>query len=166
MDRQRGSTGNGEILTVPGADGQRELRQGGAAHAGKTAKAVQQIGVELSEGGVFVSGLPGVQVEQEHVLFVETEFHRLKIGKRAPEESGRHDNQQRDGDLRGNQQVTEADPEAHATAWSALRPGAGFLQRGREIHFRRLDGGSQTEDQSGHERQGQGEAQHGPVQVA
>ena len=100
----RGSTGNGEILTVPETDGQRELRQRGAAHAWKTAKAVEEIGVELSEGGVLVSGLPGIQVEQEHVLLIETELHRLKIGKGASEEAGRYDNQQRDGDLRGDQQ--------------------------------------------------------------
>ena len=153
------------ILTVPGTDGQRELRKAGAAHAWKTAKAVQQIGVELSQRGVLVSGLPGIQVEQQHVLLIEAEFHRLKIGKRAPEQAGRHHQQQRDGDLRGDQRVTEADPEAQATARSALRTGAGFLQRGREIHLRRLNGGSQTEDQPGRQRQGQREAQHRPVQA-
>ena len=78
------------MLAVPRTNGQSELRKGGVPDAGKASKAIQQVGVELRQRSVLVSGLPGIQVEQQHVLLIEAKFHRLKIGQRAPEQAGRH----------------------------------------------------------------------------
>ena len=100
---------------------QRELGKAAALDAWKTAKLVQQIGVKLSQRGILVSGLSSVQTEQQHVLLIEPKFHRLKIGERAPEQAGRHHQQQRDGNLRSNQRLAETDPEADSMTPAALR---------------------------------------------
>ena len=78
------------MLAVPRTNGQSELRKGGIPDAGKAPKAIQQAGIKLRQRSVLVSGLPGIQVKQQHVLLIEAEFHGLKIGQRAAEQAGRH----------------------------------------------------------------------------
>ena len=145
--------------------GKGELRQARAAHFGKHAEAVREVGVEVGECRVFVAGLSRVELEDQQVLLVEAEFHGAQVRERVDEQTGGDDQQQRNGDLRHHQDAAEAKAEAEPARSHVSRTGPDFLQCRREIHFGGLQRGGKAEDDAGGDRQREREAQHGPVQT-
>ncbi len=79
------------------------IGEAGVPHAWKYAEAAPQIFIESSEPLVFVVGLPRIQTEHQHVLTIESQLDRMKVGNRAHKETGRHHQQQRDRNLRYDQ---------------------------------------------------------------
>src|ERR1700719_3062705 len=80
------------------------------AHAGDRTETSSQIAVEGFNLRVFVSGLPSVQLEQQHILAIAAELDRVQIRKRPYKEPGCNQHHERDGDLPNQQHLAQADP--------------------------------------------------------
>ncbi len=85
--------GYADRQSSPGVD-QRIVRETNAAHARDRAEPFAQIAVERGDLRVVVAGLPGIQLEQQHILAIEAEFDRLQIRKCSHEEPSRNQHQQ------------------------------------------------------------------------
>ena len=108
-----------------------------------------------------MSGLPGVQLERQHVLPVESELNRRQIRKRPQKQAGRDQDQQRDGDLRNHQDAAQAEAAKPVPARFA---GPRFLERRHEVHPRRLERRSKPEQHARQKRERGHHGQHVPVQ--
>src|SRR5205085_2311476 len=66
---------------------QRHIRQSCALHTGDSGESGVQVFIERENLRVFVSRLPGIELERQQVLLIESELNRLKIRKRSNEEA-------------------------------------------------------------------------------
>src|SRR6266436_2132792 len=108
------------------------IRETRRAHTGDRADLHPKAVIKGDNLWVLVSGLPGVYLERQHVFAVESELNRRQIRKRPQEQTGRDQNQEREGDLRDHQDSAEAQ------AAPARVAGPRFLERGNKIRPRRL----------------------------
>ena len=81
----------------------------------------------------------------------------------ANEESGGGDQEQRDGDLGDDEDVTQAEGDSEAAS-RAGSGGAGFFEGGGDVDAGGLDGRGEAEEDAGGERDEEGEAQDAPVE--
>src|SRR5207247_10096241 len=89
--------GNADPRSTSALSDQGMIRQACGADAGDGAELPPKIVVEGDNLGVTVSGLPGVQLERQHVFAVESELNGRQIRKCPQEQAGRNQNQKRDG---------------------------------------------------------------------
>ena len=54
-----------------------------------------------------MSGLNSIHIEQQHVVAIEPDFDRVEIGERANEQTCPDQQQQRNGDLRDQEEVKD-----------------------------------------------------------
>jgi len=80
----RRRAGHADASSHPGFD-ERRARKTHAAHTWDCAEALLQIGIEGGNFRVFVTGLPGIHLEEQQVFTIETEVDRLQIFKRPYE---------------------------------------------------------------------------------
>jgi hypothetical protein len=92
--------GNADAFCAGAHSDEGMIRETCRADARYGAELGPKIVIEGDNLGVCVSGLPGVQLERQHVFPVEPEWNRRQIRKRPQEQAGRHQNEKRDGDLR------------------------------------------------------------------
>ncbi len=121
------------------------IRETGGEHTWDRAELSPKLVVERDNLGIVVSGLPGVQLERQYILPVESELNGREIRKRPHEQAGSDQNQKRKGDLRDHEDAAHAQPEESVPArFTCPR----FLE-GRHIVFpRRLDRWSKPEQQA------------------
>ena len=117
--------------------------------------------VEGDNLGVVVSGLPGVQLERQQVLAVESELNGREIRKRPHEQAGRDQNQEGEGDLRDHQHAAQAEAAKPVPARFA---GSRFLERRHDVRPRRLERRSKPEQHARQQREPGHDDQHVPVQ--
>ena len=87
---------------------ERGMRQRHVAHARHVAQAAPQIGIEIGDPRLRIAGLRRIQLEQQHVVAVEPERHRLEIRQRPDEQAGRDQQQERRRDLRHDEPLRQA----------------------------------------------------------
>jgi hypothetical protein len=96
--------------------------------------------VELQECRSFVPGLSRVHAEQQQFSRLKPTSIACRLGQRAHEQAGRHQQQQRNRDLRDHQDTAYSDAEQ-----ASPRRTQPLYECWREIHPGRLDRGSQAE---------------------
>src|SRR5262249_29783201 len=85
------------------------IREADRVDAGDSAELLLELVVEGNDAGFLVAGLTRVQLEGENFVAVETELNGGKIGKRACEESGCYQYEERDRHLRDHQDAAEVE---------------------------------------------------------
>ena len=146
----RFGAGNADPRSAGARSDQGMVRQACGANARDGAELRSKIVVEGDNLGVAVSGLPGIQLERQHVFPVESESNGCQIRKRPHEQAGRDQNQKRDGDLRDHQNAAQAEAAKPVPARFA---GPRFLERRHEVHPRRLKSRSEPEQHAGQQRE-------------
>ena len=143
---------------------ERGMRQRRVAHARNLAADDAADRRRRRRPGLRIAGLRRIQLEQQHVLAIEAERHRLEIRQRPHEQAGRHQQQQRDRDLRHHQHLRQAqarDAVAQTRPRLADRP---ISERRHQRRTRRLQRGREAEQHAAQQRQRQRDAEHMPVQ--
>ena len=93
----------GDAAEVPAVRHQSVIGGGGAAHTGNSREPLMQVAEELRKRLIAVSGLTGVDAEQQQMLAVEAQFDGIQFADRSNEEAGSDEQQQRHGDLVDNE---------------------------------------------------------------
>ena len=81
-----------EAQAVAGFE-QRLVGKARFAHAGDGAESFEQVGVERCDLGILMTGLAGVQGEEEKILAIESEFDGVEVGESPDEESSGDEHQ-------------------------------------------------------------------------
>ena len=111
------------------------------------------------------ASLPGVEIEQQKTFLVEAQFDRAEIGQGMDEESCRHSQHERDGDLRDDQHVAEADTKAEAPRSCLRSTGRNFFSAGVRFSFVACMAGTMPENNAADNRNQECESQNVPVHV-
>ena len=122
--------------------------------AGNRFGAFDQTRVERRQGARFVAAKPRADRRGHDVLGLEAKRQRHEILQAAQEETGAHDQEQRQRDLNDDQRARQ--PRASAAVHAASRG----LQRIGQREIGRSPGGSQSEEHARQQRQQHGERQH------
>ncbi len=149
---------------LPASTDERRVRKACALHAWNRVEPSSKIGIETRDLGIDVTGLAGVQIEQQDVLAVETELNGLQVRQRAHEEAGGDEQKQRNRDLRDHEQLAQARPPKPIARAALPAADANFLEGRHDVRSSRLNGRRQTEQHAAHERQHERHDQNVPVQ--
>src|SRR5206468_89144 len=118
------------------------IRQTCGAHAWDGAELPPKFLIEADNLGVVVSSLPGVQLERQQVLPVESELNGREIRKRPHEQSGGDQDEERERDLRDHENAAQAQG---AKRLPARLPDSRVLERRHNVCPRRLERWSKPE---------------------
>ena len=143
----------------------RAPRQRRAGHAGDLAETTAQILVEGRGLRRRQARLRCVEIEQQQVLAVEPEGHRLEIRERPPEEAGGDEQQQRNRDLRHDQSLRQLDPRDAGEQAAARAAGRRILQRRQQSRTGGLKRRRQAEHDAAQHGQSKSDEEHTPVEV-
>ena len=117
------------------------MRQRRSADARNSGEPRPQVLVERENLRITVTGLPGIQFEQQHVFAIEAHLDGLQVGKRPHEKSGPGNENYGQDDLQHHQRLAQAyTPEGHARPHTRFGCPACFKRR-YDIGTRQLNRG-------------------------
>ena len=144
---------------VDAAREQRRRRQGHRRDAGHGAQPVEHLPVERQRALLVVAIQLRVDAEEQQVLRVEADVHVAEVGERPQEQAGADQQDERDRDLHGEEDL--ARPAARADDAAAR-----FLERRVHVHAGAAQRRQDAEDQPGQAADGEHEREHTPVEGA
>ena len=136
------------------------MSQRSRAYAWQLGKPIAQVVVERCGARSGISRLRCVEIEQQHVVRVESQWNGLQVRERPREQAGADEQQQQQRDLGDEQYLLQLQPRQAVPREHA---GASILERGHQRRPRRLDGRYEPEQQAADQRQPHRDHQHRPV---